>query len=59
MLFLGRVKSPKSAAFPAVDILKYSIALVLVGFAPPAFIPRVEFEVPHAFVASLVCKSPK
>ena len=41
---LATVKSPKSAAFPNVDIVIYSIVLVALGLAPPPITPRVDDE---------------
>ena len=63
-LLLRKVKSPKFAAFPKVEIVIYCIVLTtlpglgLVGFAPPAQIPRVELEQAPGFCGAFI-KSPK
>ena len=57
---LATVKSPKSAAFPNVDIVIKSITFCLVAGCtnPPAKIPRVDEENPGAYSLPTV-KSPK
>jgi hypothetical protein len=55
---LATVKSPKSTAFPIVNIVTYAIVFVYDGEVPPLKTPRVLEEHPE-LEAVAVNKSPK
>ena len=53
------IKSPKSIASPACDIVIKSISFRLVGVLPPAHIPRVLFDAPAGPAPLDTVKLPK